>query len=492
MACTTTQTVPPRNDHKSPTQSPGSGLTIGVLVLAAFVMFLNETVLSVALKTLGSDLALPTATIQWVTSVFLLTMAIVIPTTGYLLERFTERQVFFASTLLFVAGTLACALSPGFAVLIAGRVLQAAGTALIMPLLMTTVMRLIPTNRRGTVIGTIIIVTAVAPALGPTLGGLVLGSLGWRWLFWLVLPLMAVVIVIGAAKLRPSRTAEQTPLDLLSVPLTAVGFGALLYGLSTIGEGSEGRISVTSVVSLVVGVIALAAFIGRQLRLQRKNKALLDLRAFTHRRFAVAVGIVCLLFTCMMALTAVLLPLYLQTSLAFSATASGLAMLPGGLAMGLLGPVVGRLYDRWGARPLVIPGAALTALALVLFALTGTSSPVWMVIMMHVLIMAGISIMMAPLNTDALSSLPEHLYSHGSAILNTVQQVAGALGIAVFVTISTLASTRADVAPDAAGLHTAFTIMAAVGVAAFGLSFLVRRAESDKDEPTRTDEVARG
>ncbi len=474
--------------HTAPTQvtgadraSAGAGTAIGVLVLAAFVMFLNETVLSVALKTLSEDLGLPTSTIQWVTSVFLLAMAVVIPTTGYLLERFTERQVFFASTLLFTVGTLCCALAPNFAVLIGGRVLQACGTAIIMPLLMTTVMRMVPADRRGAVIGSITVVTAVAPALGPTVGGVVLGALGWRWLFWIVLPLMIATIVVGGLKLRPNHPSAATPLDVLSIPLTALGFGGLLYGLSSIGKGST---DAATVIALAVGAMAFAGFIARQLRLQRRDRALLDLRALAHRRFAVAVIIVALLFTCMMAVTAVLLPLYLQTVLGESTVVSGLVMLPGGLALGLLGPLVGRLYDRVGARALVLPGAFLTAIALGLFPVLGGASPLWLVVVIHVLLMAGIGTMMAPLNTDALSSLPANMYSHGSAIITTIQQVAGAFGIALFVTVATLASTTAQQAPDTAGLHAAFTIMVVFGVAAFAMTFLVRGTRTRTTEST--------
>jgi len=470
--------------------APGAIWTIVVLMATASLMSLNETVLGVALKTLREDLELPLTSIQWVVSVFPLTMAVVVPTTGYLLVRFTERQVFVAATALFATGALACALSPGFMVLVGGRVLQAAGTALTMPLLMTTVMRLVPSTHRGSVIGMITVVTAVAPALGPTVGGIVLDSLGWRWLFWLALPLMAKVITIGAIKFRPGHTPSATPLDVLSVPLAAPGFGGLLYGLSTIGEDAEGTVTTPTVTAVLVGVGALAGFIARQVRLQRSGRALLDLGVLTHRRFAVAVGIVALLFTCMMAVTSVLLPLYLQTVLARSTTVSGLVMLPGGLAMGLLGPLVGRLYDRFGARVLVLPGAGLTTVALGLFASLGAETQLWRVVMTHLLLMAGVGTMMTPLNTYALSSLPDHLYSHGSAILTTIQQVAGAFGIALFATIATLASANSEVATDVTGFRAAFTIMAVIGVAALALALLVDRpagphARTDHGRPGR-------
>ncbi|ODR07820.1 MFS transporter [Mycolicibacillus koreensis] len=452
---------------------PRAGPTIGILVLAAFTMFLNETVLAVALKTLSESLALPISTVQWVTSVFLLTMAVVVPVTGYLLERFDERQVFFASTGLFSTGTLVCALAPGIEILIGGRVLQAGGTALIMPLLMTTIMRSIAPERRGTVLGTVTIVVAVAPALGPTAGGFVLGSLNWRWLFWIVLPILVTVILVGVVALRPAHQGARCALDVPSIPLVAVGFGGLVYGLTAIGE-STGGLDVVAVAALSIGCVAITGFVARQLRLQRRDRALLDLRVFTHRRFRVGAGIVGLLFVCMMALSAVLLPIYLQTVLGQTPMATGLVLLPGGLALGVLGPVVGRVYDRIGARGLVLAGTAAATAAVGMLALLGVGSPLWCVVVANLALMIGISLVMTPLNTDALSALPKHLYSHGAATLTTVQQMAGTIGIAVFVTIATRASGSVAAAPDAAGLHRAFAAMVWCPLAALALAFLVR------------------
>ena len=197
-----------------PAAPPRAGLLIAVLVGSAFVMILNETILSVALRDLTVDLGVPATTVQWLTSGFLLTMAVVIPITGYLLERFTPRAVFLTSLSLFSAGTLLAALAPGFAVLLAGRVVQAAGTAVMIPLLMTTIMRLVPAERRGATMGTITIVIAVAPALGPTIGGAVLAGLVWRWMFGLVLPLALVALVVGARYLRLSSTTRRVPFDV--------------------------------------------------------------------------------------------------------------------------------------------------------------------------------------------------------------------------------------------------------------------------------------
>ncbi|MDS1270802.1 DHA2 family efflux MFS transporter permease subunit [Lipingzhangella sp. LS1_29] len=479
-----------------PVTQPKSGLLIGVLVVSAFVMILNETILGVALRDLSVELDVTTTTVQWLTSGFLLTMAVVIPITGFLLERYTPRQLFLAALTLFLLGTTVCALAPGFAVLLAGRVIQAGGTAVMIPLLMTSVMRLVPAERRGTTMGTITIVIAVAPAIGPTIGGGLLAVLGWRWMFVTVLPLALAALVIGLVWLHMDRVTRRVPLDVGSVLLSALGFGALLYGLSTIGESEGGEHLVPPWLPLVVGLAGIAVFVWRQLRLQRDDRALLDLRPFTRRRFVVGVILMALLFMCLLGAGAVLLPLFLQIVLGTNAFVAGLAMLPGGLLLGLMGRPVGRLYDRFGARPLVIPGAVALAASMWLFASLGSDSSVVAAIAIHLVLMAGLGFMMTPLMTDSLSALPDQLYSHGSAILTTLQQIAGALGIALFVSVSALGSVTYTGTPDDAGLRAAFMAAGVVGVLAVLTALTTRRRPASsapaEDAPGREASGAAG
>jgi MFS transporter, DHA2 family, lincomycin resistance protein len=453
-------------------------LVIALLVGSAFVMILNETIMSVALPALVADLRITLGTAQWLTSGFLLTMAVVIPITGFLLQRFPPRRIYLASMLLFSLGTLVCALAPGFPMLLTGRIVQASGTAVMVPLLMTTVLRLVPAHRRGTMMGTITVVIAVAPAVGPTLSGVILSALGWRWMFWIVLPIALVAFAAGARWLQVAAEVRAVPLDLLSVLLSAVGFGGLVFGLSSVGEAARGHALVTPWLPTLVGLVALAVFVTRQMGLQRAGNALLDLRPFTHRAFSVAIALAVL---SMMSLFGVLilLPLYLQDVLGLSAFATGLAVLPGGLAMGLLGPVVGRLYDQIGPRKLVIPGAVVLALALWAFTTLGADSPLWELVAFHVVLVIGISLMLTPLMTDALGRLPGELDSHGSAIMATMQQVAGAAGTALFITVMTVAAVDPTVGTDVAGARAAFLCAAILATIALPLTLLVggRKAE---------------
>ncbi|WP_235672871.1 DHA2 family efflux MFS transporter permease subunit [Mycolicibacterium hodleri] len=453
-----------------PKALPSAGVVIALLVFSAFVMILNETIMSVALPVLIVDLDIVARTAQWLTSGFLLTMAVVIPMSGSLLQRYPVRTIFMAAMSLFCVGTLVAALAPGFAVLLAGRIVQACGTAVMVPLLMTTVMKLIPADRRGQTMGTISIVIAVAPAVGPTLSGFILGSLDWRWMFWIVLPIALLGLLAGWMWLRVADDREHpTPIDPVSVPLSAIAFAGLVFGLSELGASGPDGPAVPAWVPLGAGAVAMALFGARQLRLQRDDRAFLDLRPFTYRRFSVSVGLVVIGFTGLFG-AIIMVPLYVQDVLGKSALVAGLTSLPGGLLMGLAGPLVGRVYDRHGARRLVVPGSIMLFLSLCGFATMSAATPVWELVVLQTIMMVGLSMMFTPLMTDALSALPDRLYSHGSAIMTTLQQVAGAAGTALFVTVMAKASDSGG-APDMPGVHAAFITAALIGAVAVVLSF---------------------
>ncbi|NHB83921.1 multidrug efflux MFS transporter [Tessaracoccus sp. HDW20] len=208
---------------------------IPILIVAAFVVILNETTMNVALSAIMEDFSVTERTAQWLTTAFMLTMAVVIPITGWLLDRLPTRSVFVIAMATFSVGTLLCAIAPTFALLLSGRVVQASGTAIMMPLLMTTVMQLVGPSERGAMMGNISMVIAVAPAIGPTLSGAILSVGSWRAIFLTVLPIALAMLVLGARYLASVNEPLRTPLDLISVALTALGFGPLIYGLSLIG-----------------------------------------------------------------------------------------------------------------------------------------------------------------------------------------------------------------------------------------------------------------
>lgn len=456
---------------------------ISLLVAAAFVVILNETIMSVALPELMREFAVTAATAQWLTTAFMLTMAVVIPLTGWMLVRLPLRTVFVVAMSTFTAGTLIAALAPVFVVLVGGRVVQAIGTAIMIPLLMTTVLNVVPADRRGRTMGVISIVIAVAPAMGPTVGGVVLDTLSWRWMFGLVLPIAVLALVAGGVLIRNVTETRPIPLDALSAVLSAIGFAGLIYGLSSVGEAASGNALISPWIPIGVGVVALAVLVWRQLAL--KDYALLDVRAFAIPTFT---GALLLMLVSMMALfgTLILLPLYMQQVLGVSTLDSGLALLPGGLIMAVLGWIVGRLFDRIGPRPLVIPGGILASAGLWGMTTLDADSGLGLVVVCHIVLSIGLALLFSPLMTSALGSLPPHLYSHGSALMNTLQQVAAAAGTALFITVMTLgivsgAESGADeIAAQMTGVHNALLVGSVISlITAIGVFFVRNSAQTE-------------
>jgi DHA2 family lincomycin resistance protein-like MFS transporter len=474
---------------ETPATSRSAAPVIGVLIVSAFVMILNETIMGVALPHLMKDFDITASVAQWLATGYMLTMAVVIPATGYLLNRFSIRPIYLTAISLFVLGTLIAALAPSFGVLLIARIVQASGTAVMMPLLMTTILNVVAPAKRGQMMGTISIVIAVAPAIGPTISGLILNSLSWRWMFWFVLPIAAAVLIVGAFAVRNVTTQRPTSLDVLSLVLSAFAFSGLIFGLSSIGESLQGHAPMPIWIPLTIGAVALAGFIARQLVLQRSDSALLDLRTFKTPSFSLAVVLV---FVSMMALfgALIILPLYLQNVLQLSTLTTGLVMLPGGLVMAVLSPIVGALSDRLGAKPLVIPGTALIATALLLFAmLLGQDTSSVLIAVLLGILNAGLAFTLTPLLSSALGGLTPALYSHGSATISTLQQVAGATGTALFITLMTTTTTTrlsegaTALAAGAAGAHTSFLWGAAFALAAVVIScFIPRRPKAPLHE----------
>ena len=362
---------------------------IWLLLVAAFVAILNETTMGIAIPHLNSDLGIPPELGQWLTSAFMLTMAVVIPTTGFILQRFTTRQVFIAAMVSFSLGTLVALVAPGFGVLLVGRVIQAAGTGIMMPLLMTTIMNVVPPQSRGRMMGRVGLVISLAPAIGPTLAGAVLETLHWRALFAIILPIALISLFIGVKWMTNLGETRKVPLDVLSIPLAALGFGGIVFGLSQFGgEGGSGETS--GVIALVVGAVALALFVWRQLVLQRIDDALLDLRVFRSVNFTFAVIIMAILALSMFG-TLTLLPQYLQNVAGLNALEAGLILLPGSVLMGLLGPVMGRVYDARGTRPLLIPGTILVSAALFYYSTVGEHTVWWVLIIVQAAMSVGLA-----------------------------------------------------------------------------------------------------
>nr|WP_240394063.1 MDR family MFS transporter [Corynebacterium lactis] len=449
-------------------------MAIYVLLAAAFMAILNETVMSVAIPVVKADLGISAATAGWLTTSFLLTMAVIIPTTGYLVGAFRLRSLFAVCQGLFVAGTAIGIFASSFTVVIIARIVQASGTAVLLPLLMTTVLNLVPEHERGRMMGRLTVVIAVAPAIGPTISGLILELSGrdWHALFESMLPLGFLVLVVGIALLPKVDERSHKHVDLFSVLLSAASFGPLVYALSRIGSEFD-RVSAAMA---LVGTCLLVWFVLRQLSLAERGRALLDLRTFKTPSFRVSSIILSVAFMMMFGVI-IVLPLYLNLR-GVEIKTIGLMLMPGPLVMGLMGPAVGRLFDKYGARPLALPGSIALTLGVLGLGFISDSTPLWWIVACHIVFEIGLGFLFTPLFTFGLGDLPRDLYPDGSAITNTLQQVFGAVGTALFVALSgvataVLAPSGGDAAPPhevIRGYSAAMFIAAAIGLVVIALS----------------------
>ncbi|WP_318509179.1 DHA2 family efflux MFS transporter permease subunit [Bacillus sp. T3] len=419
-----------------PEQQIKRGVLLFVLLLGSFLSVLNQTILNVVLPDLMKEFEVTATTVQWLSTGFMLVNGILVPVTAFLMKRFSTRQLFISSMLFLLIGTFINAIAPSFPILLTGRLIQAAGAGIIMPLLMMVVLMVFPAEGRGTAMGTIGLVMIFAPAIGPTLAGLVIEFFSWRWIFIGMFPLALIVILLSLKYLVNVSETSKAKLDMTSILLSTLGFGGLLYGFSSAGNHGWGSTFLLSYLS--GGLIFLGLFIWRQLR---SSDPLLNLIVFNEKMFTVT-AIMNTLLTMVMYADMILLPIYLQASRGFSVLDTGLLLLPGALLNAVMSPISGRLFDKFGAKPLALIGLILTIAAIWgVTDLTETTSYSYLMIR-TVVLRLGLSLLTMPITTAGLNSLPKQLNAHGSAVTNTVRQVAGAIGTALVVTIMTTSSTN--------------------------------------------------
>lgn len=445
---------------------------VGVLLTGTLLAVLNLTMLSPALPAIMSDLGVDATTAQWLTSVYALVEAVIIPLSAYLVGRFTTRQLFITALSVFTAGSLAAAVAPSFWVLLLGRIMQAACTGAVMPMVFTVILLVFPREKRGTAMGVIGLIIGFAPAVGPSLSGLLVDSVGWRALFAIVTALGVVVVVLAACLLRNYGNFARTSFDKLSVALSTVGLVCLLYGLSTFASTTNMALTLGLI---AVGIVLVAFYVRRQLKLP---EPMLNVRILKTRPYATAACVVIIVQAALLG-TEVITPLYIQGTLGFTATMSGLAMLPGAVIGAFTGLVSGRLFDRFGVRKVAVPGVLVAVLGASGLARLGIDANFITVVLTYTTLVIGLQFTMTPLNTWGVNSLDNRVIQHAQGLSNTMNQVAGSFGTAVLVSVSALAPLVAPDAPVAEqaylGEHMAYcTTFGLMCVAALVIIFLVR------------------
>lgn len=461
-------------------------LLVVVLLIGTFCTVLNQTLLTTAFPALMKAFNISASSVQWLTTGFLLVNGIMIPISAWLINKFSSKRLYLTAMTIFLIGTITCFIAPNFSTLLIGRLIQAAGVGISMPLLQNIMLSIFPPEKRGSAMGMAGIVIGLAPALGPTLSGWIIDHYTWRDLFGMVIPIVILVLVLAFFLMKSVIQLSNPSIDVLSVFLSTVGFGSLLYGFSSVGNDGWGSSKVISF--LVIGVFVIGLFVWRQLHLEHP---FLELRVFKSPTFTIA-AILSGVVNMAMVGAEMVLPLYIQNIRGESAFHSGLMLLPGALIMGLMMPITGAIFDKHGAKRLAISGMLILTAATLPFAFLTQETPIVMIVILYAIRMFGISMVMMPVTTSGMNALPMNLISHGTAVNNTFRQVASSIGTAVLISI--LTNVTKDNLPKASllkslplfykdqainatlsGYHAAFFVAVIFGLVGFIITFFLKK-----------------
>lgn len=399
------------------------------LLVSGFVGLFSESALNIALGRLSQLFNVNATTIQWLATGYFLTLGILVPVTGVLIKKFTTRQMFMTAIFLSIFGTILAAISPVFGILLAGRIFQAAGLAITLPLTQNVIFTIYPPHECGGAMGIMALVILVGPALGPTLAGLILDTLSWNWIFLLTIPFLLLSLILALIYLPNVNEIRKVSIDVFSIILSTIGFGGIVYGVST--AGTAGWTSPVVLGSISLGIIALIIFALRQTKL---DQPMLNLKAFQYPIFVIGMSMTFITFFNMMSML-VIIPMYMQMALLIASFTTGLVLLPGSLLNCILAPTVGRLFDKYGPRAVITPGTIFVAIGYIIFAQFGTNTAPWVIVLAFIIMMLGVGPVLGSVQTNTLNALPRQYHPDGIALTQTMQQVAGAIGIAVMVSL---------------------------------------------------------
>ncbi|WP_412990167.1 DHA2 family efflux MFS transporter permease subunit [Pediococcus siamensis] len=447
------------------------------MLIGGFVGMLSETSLNIALPSLMAQLNVSVGTIQWLVTGYMLIIGIVLPLSSLLTKWFSTRQLIIFGLIDFMVGAIISAVAPNFIILLIGRMIQEIATGLILPLMFTVATLIFPPYKLGTAMGLIGLVIMFAPAIGPTLSGIILGILSWRWIFWLFVPFLLVGTILAIKYLPNVNKLSKPKIDVLSILLSTIGFGGLVTAVSMASNSGWGSPAV--LITLIVALVILYFYISRQLH---SKTPILNFHVFERPNFRIGAVLVMLDFGIILS-SMYLLPMFWQNGLAIAVALTGVVMLPGGVVNAVVSAISGRIYDRFGARLLALIGFLVVIIGVVMLLFTTAHSAMWYVILAHIVIMIGAPLAMSPTQTFGLNALDAHTAGDGSTIMNTFQQIIGAISTAVATSLLGVGQ-RASSSPLTSqnaftnGVHFGLFFPLVLAIIAFLLSFRI----NDKSE----------
>ena len=434
LSCPLTREESYQNDHLT----HAAFVSIAILTFITFVGNFTQLQLSAALPTIVSDFGISVTTGQWLTSVFQLVMGVMVPLTAYLTRRFSTRQIVIASMAVFTLGSVFAWLGSSFVLVLIGRLLEAVGTGVMWPVLQITVFSIYPLSRRGMAMGTVGMAMSVAPAIGPTLGGVQTDLNGWRSIFLTLTVIGVISLFLAIFGLRNFGTRDASAkADFFSVGLSIFGFGGLMFGFTNIESYPFTHPMVW--LAMLIGVVGIVWFVLRQIHGARRQAAdpskqppLLNLSVLKNKSFTVGTVTAALSFFAFSSIM-VIMPLYIQDCRGYSATISGLVMLPGAFGQCIAQFFGGKALDRFGARPVALIGSITLLFGTIMMSLISMTSWIWWVSIWQFVRQIGMGFVLMPITTWSLNCLEPKEVSAGSAVTNTVRQIAGAIGAPVLV-----------------------------------------------------------
>ncbi len=461
-------------DNKDNIKLVGKIFATGIM---SFCGVVSETAMNVTFPTLMREFGVSTSMVQWVTTGYLLVLALVITMSSYLKRNCSQRTLFLIAICSFIVATLACSLAPTFVVLMLGRMMQGVGTGIALPLMFNIILGEAPKEKIGTFMGIGMLVTAVAPAVGPVLGGFIVDTFGWRYIFISLLPLLLLSLVVGLALIKRSVPTERSRFHLFDYALIVVGYSTFV--LAMVQASSAGWMSVVVISLLVAAVVALTWFVRKS---RHEANPLLRVEVLGNHRFMMALAAILIAQFVVLAI-GYAIPNYSQISNHTGAFAAGLLLVPGCVVGAVLSPLSGRLLDKVGARFPIVTGYACMLLSLVLFAWFGGALTSAMFYGFYVVYTIGQGLGCSTILTFGLSQLPKDLSADGNALVNSLQQLAGAMGTAVASTIVASAQLAAPAdrfaEATAQGSQHAFILFAAMLLVAFLLCVLMTRGKQE-------------
>lgn len=406
-------------------------LLVIVLMVGSFCTVLNGTLLATAFPAIMKSFDIDTSTVQWLTTGFMLVNGIMIPVSAFLINKLGSRIMYIGAMATFLLGTVICYFSGSFAMLLCGRLIQGLGVGVSMPLLQTIMLTIFPPEKRGTAMGTVGLVIGLAPALGPTLSGWIVDTFTWRDLFGLIIPIVLAVLIFAFFCMKSVLNTTNPHLDLFSLITSTAGFGIMLYGFSEAGSKGWGDGVVLG--CLIVGTLIVIVFGMRQLKMQAP---FLDISVFKYAEFSLA-AVLSGISNLAMVGVEMILPMYIQNIRGETAFHSGLMLLPGALVLGVMSPITGRLFDRYGAKYMAMTGTTLLTLGTLPFLFITQNTSLLLIIIFYAVRIFGVSMTMMPVTTSGMNALPFDKITHGTAVNNTFRQVLSSIGTAILTSVLT-------------------------------------------------------